>query len=32
MIDTYKLQFTDGTKFMATSLSNFVSNLAERIY
>ena len=29
---SYKLQFIDSARFMATSLSNFVNNLAERIH
>ena len=29
---SYKLQFIDSARFMATSLSNFVNNLTERIH
>lgn len=29
---SYELQFCDGARFMASSLSNPVSNIAERIH
>ena len=29
---SYMLQFIDGKRFMASSLSNLLNNLAERIY